>query len=110
MELHRHSRNGLSPRPGVLAHTYRAEQGDKHSGCGTRAALQQGHGPALLYLADFQQVAVYSLLCACQPIFFAEVVRPQLGEVVVWVDVIQRQDEVDECLAAAANRGTQVRC
>lgn len=51
-----------------------------------------------------QQVAVDCLLSRRQARLLAKVVRSQLTEVIVWVDVIQRQYEIDECFAAAQAR------
>lgn len=48
-----------------------------------------------------QQIGVDGLFDGLDPQLLAEVVRAQQAEVVVRVDVIQRQDQVDQRLAAA---------
>ena len=47
------------------------------------------------------QVAVDSLLNICYPCFLLKMVRSQLTEVVVRVDVIERQNQIDKRLSAA---------
>ena len=52
------------------------------------------------HLGHLQQVAVDDLLDASQALLFKEVMGTQRREVVIRVDVVQRENEVDEGLPA----------
>ena len=53
------------------------------------------------YLGHLEEMGVYCLLDSSHSRLLAEVVCPQQAEVIVGVAVIQRQDEVYQCLPAA---------
>ena len=66
------------------------------------AGLRSGtHSVTDAHPRDLEKVRVDALLKGLDARLLAEVVRPQQGEVVVRVDVVQRQDQVDQRLAAA---------
>lgn len=41
-------------------------------------------------------MTVYSLLYSLNSFFFFEVVSAQQAEVIIWVDVVQGEDEIDQ--------------
>jgi hypothetical protein len=53
------------------------------------------------HLGYIDQACVNGLLCCCQACFLSKVLGSQLAEVVVRVDVVERQNKIYEGLAAA---------
>lgn len=52
-------------------------------------------------LRDLKQMAVNGFFSTWKTLFFAKMMCTQKREVVVWINVIERQDQVDEGLATA---------
>ena len=46
-------------------------------------------------------MTIYGLLNSFNPLFFLEVVSTQQAEVIVWVNVVQGEDEIDQGPPAA---------
>ncbi len=60
--------------------------------CSVIAKIKDG---GYSHLGDFQQVAVNDLFYHSKPRLLAEVMGSQQAEIIVWVDVVQCQDQVD---------------
>lgn len=53
------------------------------------------------HLGDRQEVAIDNALDVSCALFFAEMTRPQLREVIVWVALVEGKDQVHQRLPAA---------